>query len=93
MDDNDLEEEYDGFHSLACAYANTLAALFSAEDKIELLQKELAVAYAQGVAHARLTVSSHIDWNPSTVRDDILLNIDHSCTGYVRAAAKGINNV
>ena len=45
-------------------------------------------AYAQGVAHARETVAGHMDWNPSTVRGDLLLNIDHSCTGYVPAAIR-----
>jgi hypothetical protein len=38
-------------------------------------------AYAQGVAHAREAVSGHMDWNPSTVRRDLLLNIDTTCTG------------
>ena len=40
-------------------------------------------AYSQGVAHARFSVENHYDWNPSTVREDILLNIDMNCTGFV----------
>ena len=47
----------------------------------------IGAAYASGVAHARLAVSGHMDWNPSTVRDDLLLNIDHSCTGIDATAA------
>ena len=35
--------------------------------------------YALGVSHARDCVAEHSDWNPSTVRDDLLLNIDMKC--------------
>lgn len=40
---------------------------------------------AQGIAQARLVVSQHFDWNPSTVRADLLLNIDMTCDGTTEA--------
>jgi hypothetical protein len=43
-------------------------------------QAAVAVAWENGVAQARLAVSGHMDWNPSTVRDDILINIDNGCS-------------
>jgi hypothetical protein len=69
------------------ALSSTIRALpaVSAPDVAELMEALTKAAYAQGVAHARLSVSSHADWNPSTVRDDLLLNIDHTCTGFFRA--------
>ena len=59
-----------------------LATIKRAEaDKAAAVEAMRQAAYKNGVAHARLTVASHMDWNPSTIRDDLLLNIDMTCTG------------
>lgn len=64
------------------------AALDAAEAEIAQIRAQLAgavdreaAAYRQGVAHARHVVEQHYDWNPETIRADLLLNIDMGCTG------------
>lgn len=39
-------------------------------------RKSLAKARAKGIRDTRACVANHMDWNPETVREDILLNID-----------------